>query len=117
MIQFLPESKKPGNKMPVEKAKGQIGATPREAMPETIMPVDMKPGKIIELQGRHMSMKKCHHQGTGRQEPRNRKDMANQIPRWNEPKPAGTLWGNGWGKDTYQARMRGTGWTECISLR
>ncbi|KAK1615417.1 hypothetical protein QYE76_020934 [Lolium multiflorum] len=47
---FLPENKKPGNKMPVEKAKGQIEATPKEAMPETIMPVDMKPGKIIEPQ-------------------------------------------------------------------
>src|SRR5215217_6196040 len=98
MIQFLPESKKPGNMMPVEKAKGQIGATPREAMPETIMPVDMKPGKIIEPQEWHMWMKKCRHQGTGRQEPRNRKDMTNQIPRWNEQESTGTLWGTLGGK-------------------
>ncbi|KAK1662137.1 hypothetical protein QYE76_050296 [Lolium multiflorum] len=70
---------KPGNMMPVEKAKGQIGATPREAMPETIMPVDMKPGKIIEPQEWRTWMKKCHHQGTGRQEPRNRKSTMNLI--------------------------------------
>ncbi|KAK1681758.1 hypothetical protein QYE76_042606 [Lolium multiflorum] len=31
-----------------------------------------KPGKIIELQGQHMLKRKYHHQGTGRQEPRNR---------------------------------------------
>jgi hypothetical protein len=75
----LPENNKPGNTMPVEKAKGQIEATPEEAMPETIMPVDMKPGKIIELQGQRM--RKCHHQGTGRQEPRNRKDTEREIPK------------------------------------
>jgi hypothetical protein len=49
MIRFSPENKKPGNNMPVEKAKGQIGATPKEAMPETIMPVDMKPGTLQEI--------------------------------------------------------------------
>src|SRR5215217_9543343 len=107
MIQFLPENRKPGNMMPVEKAKGQTEATPREAMPETIMPVDMKPGKIIEPQGWHTWMKKCHHQGTGRQEPRNRKSMTNQIPRWNEQESTGTLWGNAWGKDVCQTGMRG----------
>jgi hypothetical protein len=45
----LPENNKPGNTMPVEKTEGQIKATPKEAMPETIMPVDMKPGKTIRL--------------------------------------------------------------------
>ncbi|KAK1606122.1 hypothetical protein QYE76_029795 [Lolium multiflorum] len=39
------------------------------------------------------------------------------IPRWNEPKPAEPFGGSGWGKDTCQARMRGTVQTECISLR
>jgi hypothetical protein len=54
----LPESSKPGNMMPVEKAKGQNEATPKEAMPETIMPVDMRPGKIIELQGQRTMRRK-----------------------------------------------------------
>jgi hypothetical protein len=58
MIRFLPENNKPGNMMPVEKAKGQTEATPKKAMPETIMPVDKKPGKIIELQGRRMMRRK-----------------------------------------------------------
>jgi hypothetical protein len=54
----LPENNKPGNMMPVEKAKGQSEATPEEAMPETIMPADMRPGKIIELQGQHTMRRK-----------------------------------------------------------
>jgi hypothetical protein len=94
MTQFLPENKKPGNMMPVEKAKGQIGAMPREAMPETIMPVDMKPGKIIKPQEWRAWMKRCHHQGTGRQGPRNWKNMMNQIPRRNEQESTGTPWEN-----------------------
>jgi hypothetical protein len=108
--------------MPEKKAMERVADMPEMAMrgmvmPETIMPVDVKPGKIIELQGQRMLKRKCDHQGTGRQEPRNRKDMKREIPKWNEPEPTGTHWGNVWGKDAYQARMRGTGWTECISLR
>ncbi|KAK1617200.1 hypothetical protein QYE76_022717 [Lolium multiflorum] len=71
------QNNKPGHTRPEEKAMGQVVAVPEMAMPEmpmpeTIMPVDMKPGKIIELQGQRMLKRKCHHQGTGRQEPRNR---------------------------------------------
>jgi flavoprotein len=114
MIRFLPENKKLGHIMPEKKAMEQGVAM---AMPETIMPVDTKPGKIIELQGQRMLKKKCDRQGTGRQEPRNRKDMKKEIPRWNESEPTGTPWGNAWGKDACQAGMRGTGWTECIFPR
>ncbi|KAK1698476.1 hypothetical protein QYE76_015173 [Lolium multiflorum] len=61
------------------KSQGADRGYAKEAMPETIMPVDMKPGKIIEPQEWRTWMKKCHHQGTGRQEPRNRKSTMNQI--------------------------------------
>jgi hypothetical protein len=41
MIRFWPENKKPGNMMPVEKAKGQ-----EKVMAETLMPETVNPGKI-----------------------------------------------------------------------
>ena len=94
MIQCLPESNKPGNTRPVEKAKGQYEVMPETVMPETIMPVEVKPGKIIARQEQRMMRRKCLRQGTGRQEPRYRNVMMKVIQELKELQPTGTLWGN-----------------------
>ncbi|KAK1683319.1 hypothetical protein QYE76_044167 [Lolium multiflorum] len=108
----LAGKQQPGNMMPVEKAKGQSEATP-EAMPETIMPVDMKPGKTIRLQGQRMMMmrRRCLHQGTGRQGPRHQN--VTMKPILQDRQHTGTHWGNAWERDTYRNGMRGTVWIEC----
>jgi hypothetical protein len=111
----LTENNKPGNMMLVEKAKGQSEVTPEAAMPETIMPVDMKPGKTIRLQGQRMMRRKCLRQGTGRQGPRHR-NATMKLTRQDSPLTE-ILWESAWEKDTCQNGMRGTVWIECICLK
>jgi hypothetical protein len=109
MIRFWPENNKPGNTMPVEKAKGQVVAMPEMATPETLMPVKVRSGKIIEWQGQLMLRRKCLHQGTGRERPRYRNVMMKLILEWKESELTGTHWENVLEKDACQTGMRGTG--------
>ena len=90
----MPENNKPGDTRPVEKAKEQFVAMPETVTPEMIMPVEMKPDKIIAQQEQRMLRRKCLRQGTGRQEPRYRNVMMKVIQELKELQPTGTLWGN-----------------------
>jgi hypothetical protein len=109
MIRFWPESKKPGNMMPVEKAKGQ--GMPKMAMPEKMMPEEANPGKIIARPERRMQVTRCH-QDTKEVTPQCQTGTTKPIPEWNEL--TGTHWENVLVKDACQTGMRGIGWTGCI---
>jgi hypothetical protein len=88
MIRFWPENKKPGNMMPVEKAKGQ--GMPKMAMPEKMMPEKARPGKIIVRPERRMPVTKGH-QDTQGVTPQCQTGMMKLIPGWREPDTTVTL--------------------------
>jgi hypothetical protein len=67
--------------------------TPEKIMPEMV--AEGKVGKIFALQEQRTWRKKCFRQGTGRQEPRYRKDTMRQIQQLKELRPTGILWETG----------------------
>jgi hypothetical protein len=107
MIRFWSENRKPGNMMPVEKGKGQ-------AMPETMVPETMKPGKTIAHQERAMPHKRHHRRGTKGVSRLRQTGMMKPILVGSEPEITGILWENVLEKDACRIGMRGTGWTEFI---
>jgi hypothetical protein len=108
MIRFWPENKKPGNIMPVEKAKGQA-----TAMPGTLMPETANPGKTIAQRERDMPHKRHHHTDTKGLPQLRPTGVMKLIPGWKEPDTTGILWENVSEKDAYRNETRGTNWIEC----